>query len=84
MYELQYRKKVIKALTQINDPYYSFIIQEIEKLTENPCPFGYKKLTGRNGFRIRVGSYRIMYDIFENILIIEIINLGVEAMFTKI
>lgn len=76
MYELQYKKKAIKALAQINNPYYSAIIKAIDELAENPRPFGYKKLTGRNGYRIRVGTYRIIYDIFDTNLTIEIVNVG--------
>jgi mRNA interferase RelE/StbE len=76
MYELQYKKKAIKALAKINDPYYSAIIKAIDELAENPRPFGCKKLTGRNGYRIRVGTYRIIYDIFDTSLIIEIVNVG--------
>ncbi len=68
MYELQYKKKAIKALAKINDPYYSAIIQAIDELAENPRPNGYKKLTGRSGYRIRVGTYRIIYDIFDTTL----------------
>lgn len=76
MYELQYKKKAIKALAKINAPYYSAIIKAIDALAENPRPFGYKKLTGRNGYRIRVGTYRIIYDIFDNTLIVEVVNVG--------
>jgi len=76
MYELQYKKKAIKALAKINDPYYTAIIEAIDGLTENPRPHGYKKLTGRNGYRIRVGTYRILYDIFDTSLIIEVVNVG--------
>lgn len=76
MYELRYKKKAIKALAKINDPYYTAIIAAIDALSENPRPQGYKKLTGRNGYRIRVGTYRILYDIFDNTLIVEIVNLG--------
>ena len=76
MYELRFKKKAIKALAKINNPYYTSIIEAIDNLTENPKPFGYKKLTGRDGYRIRVGTYRIIYDIFENQLIIEIVNIG--------
>ena len=79
MYELQYKKKAIKALAKINNPYYTSIIEAIDKLAENPRPFGYKKLTGREGYRIRVGTYRIIYDIFETNLIIEIVNVGVRG-----
>lgn len=76
MYELLYKKKAIKALAKINDPYYSAIIQAIDELAENPRPHGYKKLTGRSGYRIRVGTYRVIYDIFDTNLIIEIVNVG--------
>ena len=76
MYELQYKKKAIKALAKINDPCYSAIIQAIDELAENPRPNGYKKLTGRSGYRIRVGIYRIIYDIFDTTLIVEIVNVG--------
>ncbi len=79
MYELQYKKKAIKALAKINDPYYSSIIQAIDGLAQNPRPFGYTKLTGRTGYRIRVGSYRIIYDIFDNNLIIEVVNVGIRG-----
>lgn len=76
MYELQYKKKAIKALATINEPYYTAIMNAIDALAINPRPVGYKKLTGRNGFRIRVGSYRIIYDIFDSTLIVEIVNVG--------
>lgn len=76
MYELQFRKKAIKALAKINEPYYTNIIEAIDKLSENPRPRGSKKLTGRDGYRIRVGTYRIIYDIVDSQLIIEIVNLG--------
>jgi mRNA interferase RelE/StbE len=76
MYEIQYKRKAIKALAKINEPYYSAIIQAIEDLSVNPRPNGYKKLSGRSGFRIRVGTFRIIYDVFDTNLIIEIVNLG--------
>ena len=76
MYELQYKKKAIKALATINDPFYTLIIKAIYALAENPRPSGYKKLKGRDGYRIRVGIYRIIYDIFDTNLIVEIVNVG--------
>jgi mRNA interferase RelE/StbE len=76
MYELQFKKKAIKALSTINEPFYSNIIKEIDDLIENPRPFGYKKLKGRTGYRIRVGTYRVIYDILDNNLIVEIVNIG--------
>jgi mRNA interferase RelE/StbE len=45
-------------------------------LGENPRPVGYKKLKGRNGYRIRTGNYRIIYDIFDTELVVDVITLG--------
>ena len=52
------------------------ILDAIENLAENPRPKGYKKLKGRTGYRIRVGNYRIIYEIFDDILLIDVIELG--------
>lgn len=75
-YEVRLKRKAIKTLTKINEPLYSNIKKAIYNLAENPRPNGYTKLKGREGYRIRVGSYRIIYDIYDSELIVEIINVG--------
>lgn len=52
------------------------ILSSIGSLSENPRPQGYKKLKGRNGYRIRVGDYRVIYEIFDKILLIDVVDLG--------
>lgn len=76
MYTLRIEKAVVKSLEKINEPYYSKIKTAILKLAKNPRPAGYKKLKGRDGFRIRVADYRIIYDIFDDILQVDVIDLG--------
>lgn len=76
VYKLRIEKSVQKALEKIDEPYYSKIKIAILNLAENPRPQGYKKLKGRDGFRIRVANYRIIYDIFDNILSVDVIDLG--------
>lgn len=75
-YTITLKKKAIKALTKINEPYYSAIKTAIYNLAENPRPNGYKKLKGRDGYRIRVGTYRIIYDIFDTTLVVDVVNIG--------
>jgi mRNA interferase RelE/StbE len=70
------KKRVLKALEKINEPYYSNIKVAIYKLADNPRPKGFKKLKGREGYRIRVADYRIIYDIFDDVLVINVIDLG--------
>jgi mRNA interferase RelE/StbE len=75
-YTLNFSRQALKELGKINDPYYSNIKQAIANLTKNPRPQGYKKLKDREGYRIRVGDYRIIYIIFDRELIVDIITLG--------
>lgn len=75
-YQIQINKSAIKALEKIPEPFYLNIKNAIYQLAINPRPIGYIKLKGRNAFRIRVGNYRIIYEIRDQELIIEIISLG--------
>ncbi|MBC7652260.1 MAG: type II toxin-antitoxin system RelE/ParE family toxin [Deinococcales bacterium] len=65
-----------KSFSKIVEPNYSKIKRAIFGLAENPRPNGYKKLKGRDGYRIRVADYRIIYEIFDDILTIDVIDLG--------
>jgi mRNA interferase RelE/StbE len=48
----------------------------INQLAKNPRPQGCKKLKGRNGYRIRQGNYRIIYEIKDSILTVFILAAG--------
>ncbi|MDB5142318.1 MAG: addiction module toxin, RelE/StbE family [Mucilaginibacter sp.] len=76
VYSLNFSKQALKELGEIHEPFYSNIKQAIFDLAENPRPHGYKKLKGRDGYRVRVGNYRIIYDIFDTVLVVDIITLG--------
>ncbi len=75
-YKVTLKKRAIKVLQNINEPYYNNIKSAIYSLANNPRPQGYIKLKGRNGYRIRVADYRIIYEIFDDILLVDVINLG--------
>ena len=75
-YRVTLKKRALKALEDINEPYYSNIKKAIYALADNPRPQGYKKLKGRDGYRIRVADYRIIYEVFDNILLVDVIDLG--------
>lgn len=75
-YQLTIKPKALKALEKINEPAYTNIKAAIYNLAENPRPIGYKKLKGREGYRIRVGDYRVIYNIFDKVLTIDVVNLG--------
>jgi mRNA interferase RelE/StbE len=59
MYKLQFERKTQKKLAKVPIPYYTNIKSAILDLCDNPRPQGYKKLIGRDAFRIRVNDYRV-------------------------
>jgi len=76
IYRIVINKSAIKALAKINEPDYSKIKAAIYQLAKNPRPQGYIKLKGRDAYRIRVGDYRIIYNVVDQQLLIDVINLG--------
>jgi mRNA interferase RelE/StbE len=75
-YSVEINKKARKSLDRLSDFIVAPILGAIGDLADNPRPQGYRKLKGRKGYRIRVGDYRVIYEIFDNILVIEVIDLG--------
>lgn len=76
MYKVRIERKVQKKLSKITDPYYSHLKVAILDLGNDPRPKGSKKLKSRDGFRIRVGDYRIIYDVYDSVFVVDIIDLG--------
>ena len=48
----------------------------IALLAEDPRPPASRPLTGRAGYRVRVGDYRIIYTIQDDMLLIVVVSLG--------
>jgi len=77
MYTIIFKNKARKELLSLPDKVIEVIEVKIDSLIENPLPHGYKKLKGSNNeYRIRVGNYRIVYTINNNILIITVIKIS--------
>lgn len=55
------------------------IVEVLESLEENPRPIGAIKLSGRDGYRIRVGDYRIIYHIKDKELLVLVIDIDSRA-----
>ncbi|RKX82947.1 MAG: type II toxin-antitoxin system RelE/ParE family toxin [Spirochaetes bacterium] len=63
-------------LSKINRQEQERIIAAINSLTNTPRPAGCKKLSGRPAWRIRIGSYRVIYEIQDNKLIVTVVHIG--------
>ena len=75
-YTITLTKQAEKQLDKLGDNLAKPILKGIANLGDNPRPHGYLKLKGRNGCRIRVGNYRIIYEIFYKTLTVDIITIG--------
>jgi mRNA interferase RelE/StbE len=76
MYQVVIEKQAQKQLAKISPPDYAKIVAALKDLANDPRPFGYKKLKGRPGYRIRVGDYRIIYQVKDNILTVFVLIIG--------
>ena len=45
-------------------------------LAENPRPVGCVKLSNSEAWRVRVGNYRIVYEIIDRLLVVTVIEVG--------
>ncbi len=74
MYKIILHKKVIKFINSRNPKDKQKIKEKFELLQNNPYPANFqldsKKLKNRDGFRLRIGNYRFIYDVVENELVI--------------
>jgi mRNA interferase RelE/StbE len=49
----------------------------IDRLADEPRPQGVVKLIGtKNGYRLRIGDYRVLYDVFDDRLVLVVIRVG--------
>jgi mRNA interferase RelE/StbE len=72
-FSLQWRKSTRKDLRRIPREAVSRIVAEVEKLANEPLPHGSEKLTGsERTYRIRVGDYRVVYELLRDPKIVEI------------
>ncbi len=69
--EIRYSKPAIKFLKKQDKPTQQRILKAIEKL---PFEGDIKKMQGIDGYRLRVGNYRVLFDV--NGIIIDIIDIG--------
>ncbi len=76
LYDIQIKRKAQKSLAKIPEPFQENIITAIQSLATNPHPQNSKKLQGRPAYRIRIGQYRVIYEIDDGALTILVINVG--------
>lgn len=76
-YSIRYVASAAKEIRKLDRPTARRILNAIEKLSTDPLPSGRIQLKDGHGeLRIRVGDYRIIYDIQDDELIVLVLRVG--------
>lgn len=76
-FRIEFTKSAAKALKAIPKTDQKRIAKQIERLTQGPPDPAKAKMKGKNPFyRVRVGDYRIIYEMQNDILLILVLKIG--------
>lgn len=75
-YRLAIKPSAQRELERLDDALVRRIDAVLLKLAGNPRPQGFKKLTGVPLYRIRVGAYRLVYEINDPEQLVTIVTIG--------
>ena len=76
-FRIEWRRSARKDLRRIPASDIQRILAIVESLAENPFPTGCVKLSGsERAWRVRMGDYRVIYGVHDEVLVVEIIKVG--------
>ena len=77
VYTIKYKPVASRQLAKLNRNIQARLMPKIKALANNPRPHGAIKLQGyENRYRIRVGDYRVIYEIWDSVLVVVIAEVG--------
>ena len=76
-YRIELRPAAFRDLSKLDTPWRQKIAQKVDGLAANPRPSGVEKLKGQdNRYRLRLGDYRIIYEVRDQVLLVLVIRIG--------
>jgi mRNA interferase RelE/StbE len=75
-YKVQILRRALKELAGLSADDFDRVREGIEALAQSPRPLGCQKLSGREGWRIRVGNYRVIYEIDDKQRSVTVLHVG--------
>jgi len=75
-YRIVIKKSAAKEIEKVERKDRIRIVEKIRSLSSDPHPTGSKKLSGQEKYRIRQGNYRILYQIINDELVINVVKVG--------
>ena len=74
-YRVDFTTAAARQVKKLPRPARDRVLDAVDDLGEDPRPHGAKKLVGEDtAWRIRVGDYRVIYDIFDEELTVTVIR----------
>lgn len=74
-YRVEFTSTAARQVRKLPRPARDRILDAIEDLGEDPRPHGAKKLVGeRTAWRIRIGDYRVLYDVVDSELTVSVVR----------
>lgn len=76
-YTVTFKPSALKSLRKLDDDTRERILRTVIRLETNPYQTpGAQKLQGREGFRLRVGTYRVLYEVHQSRLLVLVVEVG--------
>jgi len=75
-YRIEFRPAAVRALRKLDTQVRRRVQGAIALLAQDPRPPGARALQGRPGLRVRVGDYRIIYTVEDDVLLMVVVRLG--------
>ncbi len=75
-YSVSILRRAQRELARLPSRDYQRVRDAIRDLGQNPRPPGCLRLTGRDGWRIRVGIYRVIYEVDDALAAVTVLNVG--------
>ena len=75
-YDLRLKRSAERDLDNLPSRTHDRIIARLMSLKENPLPVGVVKLKGREGYRLRVGDYRVIYTVDDINMKVEVLSVA--------
>lgn len=75
-YQVSILRRAQKMLADLPGKDYQRVRDSIRNLAKEPRPSGCSKLSGRSGWRIRIGNYRVIYEIDDQERVVTVLDVG--------
>jgi mRNA interferase RelE/StbE len=76
-YRVEIARRAVKVLAALSRKEQQRVRAAIDLLASNPRPPGCVALAGETrAYRVRVGDYRIIYEVFDEMLVVHVVRVG--------